>query len=118
MTPKYFITSCDADIKVNYMNPYHDLKQKIFSETARVSWTELETFYAKGNIIWVSEQLDLIEMALKFAEDDTAAIQNYLVSGDIEKMTPVKATQWHQQQPQLWATVVAPWILVQQRPSK
>ncbi|HFB65295.1 MAG TPA: DUF2288 domain-containing protein [Aeromonadales bacterium] len=97
------------------MNQKNELKQKILSETAKIDWSALETFYAKGSVIWVSSNVDLIDIAMKFAEDDTASIQNLLVSGEIEKMTPEKARKW-QQQSGLWATVVAPWVLVQHRP--
>lgn len=97
------------------MDQQNDLEQKILSETAKVDWSSLETFYAKGSVIWISSTLDLIDVAMKFAEDDTASIQSLLLSGDIEKMTPARASQWHDQRPELWATVIAPWVLVQNR---
>ncbi len=92
-----------------------DLQQKIIAETAKIAWSSLQKFYAAGRVIWVSDTLDLVEVAMKFVEDDIEAIQNILVCGKIEKLSQDKAKQWHEQHVELWATVIAPWVLVQHK---
>lgn len=98
-----------------YMSLDLDIKQKILSETATIAWKDLERFYASGVVIRVEEHLDLIDVAYLFSEDKHKQIEKMLVSGEISKLNSEHAKKWHQTNPELWATVVAPWVLVQQR---
>ena len=91
------------------------LADKILSETATITWSELQTLYAKGVLIWVSASLDLIEVATDFAEDNSDKVKYWLTSAKVQKMSDDKARQWHKTQPELWASVVAPWVLVQDK---
>lgn len=91
------------------------LTDKILTETATIPWTDLQTLYAKGVLIWVSASLDLVEVASDFAEDNTSKIERWLTSGEVQKMTDDKAREWSDSQPEVWASVIAPWVLVQDR---
>ena len=44
-----------------------ELHDKINRETARVKWDELERHFAQGNVIYVSESLDLIDVAMRIS---------------------------------------------------
>lgn len=90
-----------------------ELHDKINRETARVHWTELERHFAQGAVIWVSEELDLIEVALRIAHDDKAAIAGWMNEGKLAKVTAEQAATWHAAGSQLWASVVSPYVLVQ-----
>jgi len=92
-----------------------DIKQKILSETATIDWKSLERFYASGSVIWVDGHLDLVDIALKFIKDDNQSIEKLLISGEIAKLNKKIAKDWQQTNPELWATVVSPWVLVQLR---
>ena len=48
-----------------------DLTHKLTLETARITWSELQRHFARGVVLVVHGQLDLIKVAVKFAEDDT-----------------------------------------------
>lgn len=91
------------------------LTDKILTETATIPWTDLQTLYAKGVLIWVSASLDLVEVASDFAEDNTSKIEHWLTSGEVQKMTDDKAREWSDSQPEVWASVIAPWVLVQDK---
>ena len=92
-----------------------EIKHKILTDTAEIPWTEMQTIYAKGLIIWVSGSLDLLEVATDFASDNTKAIKAWLTSGEVQKMTDEKAKQWSKSNPVVWASVIAPWVLVQDK---
>lgn len=96
-------------------DPQTDLKQKLLGETAKVAWGELQTFFAKGMVIRVSAGLDLINVAAAIAADDKSSVTDWMESGQLARVNDEEAHDWHRRDPTLWAVVVAPWILVQER---
>lgn len=97
------------------LNPTKDkeLHDKINSETARIPWAELERHFAQGNVVYVSDQLDLIDVALRIAHDDKASIQRWMADGKLAKVTDAQAQSWAVTNLELWASVVSPFVLVQ-----
>ena len=91
-----------------------DLKQKLHSETAMISWDELQRFFAGGSVLWVSSTLDLVETAMQFAIDDSAALKPLLEQELIAAPTNSQAQQWYAAKAELWSVVVAPFVLVQE----
>ncbi|MCT6701111.1 DUF2288 domain-containing protein [Rheinheimera sp. 4Y26] len=90
------------------------LKTKITAETARISWLELQKFYASGAVLQVSAQLDLVDVAYAFAVDDKTQVASWLAQHQIARVEPAEAQQWYEQKAELWAVVISPWVLVQQ----
>ena len=78
---------------------------------------ELQKFYAAGSVITVEPQLDLVEVAFAFSLDNKTAVADWLASGAVNRTSEQQATLWYQQQAQLWAVVISPWVLVQDKPS-
>ncbi|HYD81992.1 MAG TPA: DUF2288 domain-containing protein [Paucimonas sp.] len=94
---------------------YASLYAKLNLETARLPWTELLRHYAGGNVIVVSDGLDLIEVAARMANDDKDMVAQWLAGGGIAKVNDDQAKAWLEADLSLWAVVVKPWVLVQQR---
>ena len=93
------------------------LYAKINLETAQISWKELERFFAGGRVISVEDHVDMIRVAQLMASDDVKAISGLLEKKEIGKVTDEQAQIWSDSDALLWAIVVRPWILVQQRRS-
>jgi len=92
------------------------LKDRLNLETARITWPELERYFASGKVIHVAATLDLIEVATNIAEDNAAAVKQWMVAQQVDVLDDATALQWVEQQPDnLWAVVLAPWVLVQAR---
>lgn len=91
------------------------LKAKITGETARIHWHELQKFYAAGAVIEVVAGLDLVDVAYAFAIDDKALVGGWLQAGQVQRVEDARASHWHQQSAELWAVVVSPWVLVQDK---
>ncbi len=91
------------------------LRAKLNLETARIAWAELERPFARGAVIRVAPDMDLVDVALDVAENNAARIQAWLAEGRIARADLLDAEDWHTRQPGLWAVVVAPWVLVQER---
>ncbi len=98
-------------------NPEQDevLYAKINMETAQIPWKELERYFAAGRIISVDDSVDMIQVATRMAADDVKAISDMLEKKQIERVTDSQAQVWSDSGATLWAVVVRPWILVQQR---
>lgn len=90
-----------------------ELHDKINRETGRVKWSELERHFASGSVIWVSEALDLIDVALRVAHDDRESVTRWMNEGSVAKVSDAQAQGWLEADEVLWASVVSPFVLVQ-----
>lgn len=88
---------------------------KLNGETAQIPWKELQRHYASGHVIYVSEDLDLVDVAARVAEDDTATVSKWMSANRLGKLNDEQARIWLEDDIKVWAVVVAPWILVQYR---
>lgn len=91
-----------------------ELRAKLNAETGKLIWPELEPHYARGVVVKIAGDLDLVDVALKFAQDNKDAIKRWLTSGEIERAMEQDAKRWGKKDPLFWAVVVAPWVLVQE----
>ena len=91
------------------------LYAKLLGETASIGWHELQPFFARGALLWVNSQLDLVAVALAVAQDDKASMSTWLAAAQVGKISASQAEDWLQRDPALWSVVVAPWVLVQER---
>jgi len=91
------------------------LYEKLLSETARISWQELEPTFARGALLWVAAELDLVAVAEALAEDDRGRISGWLASGKLASVEAELAEDLLLRAPELWAVVVAPWVVMQER---
>lgn len=90
------------------------LRAKLNLETARLQWLELERHFARGDVIKVAHDLDLIEAAMHVAGNHAAIVEAWLADGRIARAEMPDAEDWHARKPVFWAVVVAPWVLVQE----
>lgn len=91
------------------------LREELNGQTARIDWSELERHFARGVVIWVAPEMDLVDIAVMVASDDQARIKILMAAGKFIHVTDEQAQDWSDRKPELWAVVTAPWILVQER---
>lgn len=89
------------------------LRAKLNAETARIPWPELARFHAQGKVLVVSLTLDLVDVAAAIAEDRAEAIKQWMDEGAVLSVGDDQAADWQAQGAEVWAVVVAPWVLVQ-----
>ena len=89
------------------------LHAKLNMETAQMPWRELQRYFASGHIIAIGDGLDMVNVAVMIAADDTEGISRLLRGGLIGKVTDEQAQTWFEADTSLWTVVVKPWILVQ-----
>lgn len=91
------------------------LYAKLLGETSTIEWKALEKFFAKGELLWVDAELDLIEAAQAVSQDDAKNVAAWMASGVLNRVSDTQALDFSERNPELWAVVVSPWILIQER---
>lgn len=94
--------------------PLEVLKARLNTETAKVGWNEIQRFFAKGQVFIVASELDLIDTAARMIQDEKTSVDDWLQRNLIQQAATDDAKRWNETDPDLWAVVVAPWILVQE----
>lgn len=90
-----------------------ELKHKLNLETSRIGWRDLQTYYARGHVVRVAPSLDLLDVAAELAADNKPLFERWLDAGEVGDVAPDLARSWYEGDVELWAVVVAPWVLVQ-----
>jgi hypothetical protein len=82
-------------------------------QTAKITWRELEVFFANGTVIYVSSKLDLIDVALEMSLDNKIQIEEWMSDNMVHRVSDQQAQLWLNDEIILWSVVVKPWVLVQ-----
>lgn len=91
-----------------------EISAMLNAQTGRLAWAELERHFARGVVVKVAAELDLVEVASRLVQDDKAAVEAWLEDGTLSRATSLDAMDWNGRTPEFWAVVVAPWVLVQE----
>lgn len=89
------------------------LRDEILSETSKIAWSDLQRFFAAGKAIYVSVDLDLVEVAVQVSSDNDDLVRQWLGKGKIAPVSDDQARCWIDTDSTVWAVVVKPWVLVQ-----
>ncbi len=92
------------------------LRNEFHTQTAKIRWHELQTYYAHGNVIKVSPGLDLVEVAVQLGLDNSALFQSWIGEQKIIAVHDEQALAWYEADAVVWAVVAPPWVLVQELP--
>ena len=97
-----------------FLQQERDLQRaKIISETAKIPWLELERFYAAGQVMFVTAELDLVDVAYAFQLDHVEQVKTWTESRQVNPVNDDQAKHWVSSEALLWAVVIKPWVLVQ-----
>lgn len=97
----------------NVENKDEIYRAKMNLETSRISWRELQRFFASGAAIYVSPELDLVEVAYQVSEDNKFQVAEWMEAGQVARVTDMQAQMWFDEDADMWAVVVSPYVLVQ-----
>ena len=89
------------------------LRANINNETSQIAWHELQRFFAGGWLIYVSTNINLLDVAVAFSVDDKDRVTTWLTAGDVAKVDDEQARAWHEANTTFWSTVIKPWVLIQ-----
>ena len=91
------------------------LQARLNLETARITWPEIERFFARGRVLHIASHLDLLAVAEALVEDKVANFSDWTACGSVKHLEDNTAKSWVADDSKLWAVVIAPWVLVQER---
>lgn len=91
-----------------------DLRQELEQSTARIRWSELKSDILKDVIILVSNDLNLIDVALACALDQKEAFENWLNQGKVIKTGATHHNAWAQRNPVFECCMTKPFIFIQE----
>jgi len=92
-----------------------ELKAKLNSETGRLSWLELQRFFAMGKLMRVHPSIDMLEVAFHVVKNNSQQVAQWLESQHLSYVDDQQAKAWLDEDAKLWCVVVSPWVLVQAR---
>jgi hypothetical protein len=87
------------------------------AQTAQIAFTELQRYFAAGRLVKVSDELDLIEVAVQLSQDNAKQFEQWLEQAKLDGVNDEQAALWLKEDRALWAVVADPWVLVQERKS-
>jgi hypothetical protein len=66
-------------------------------------------------VVSVDKALDLLLVAEQIVADNAAMVKQWMDEEKVGQVTDAQAMKWSDDNTLLWAVVIKPWILVQQR---
>ena len=103
----------DAGVGESMNESMPDRRQQLLNESGVLGWDELVKHFARGVVVRVDAHVDLIDVAMSFCEDNTAAVTQWLDSGAVQRANDDDARRWTTDKPHFRCVVTAPWVLVQ-----
>ena len=100
-----------TDIRDSALEPH--LETRLNGQTAKIRWHELQRYFARGVVREVAPGEDLVAVGKAIIDNDTERVRQWLASQVLTVPDDARARRWHADDAELWALVVAPWVLVQ-----
>ena len=92
-----------------------DLKTRLTEDLADAKWQDLIPHAQRDAIIIVTDHLDLLEVGVAIAQDDTNAVQHWISEALIDKPSPKQLTTWNADPSTMFKTlIVQPFVLIQE----
>jgi len=92
-----------------------DLSEKLANEILESPWHDLAPHAARDRVIVVSKALDLLNVALAIAENDTVQVSAWMRDGGVRKPTAseLQALETDRSRPFRFV-ICQPWVLIQE----
>jgi len=89
-------------------------REKVNLETSKITWKELQRFFASGSAVFVASSLDLVDVAYQFSIDNKNLVSQWMQNNQAALVSDQQAINWAESDAKVWAVIVKPWILVQE----
>jgi hypothetical protein len=90
------------------------LREKLRSEVMSSYWEDLVSHQARGALLLLAPELDLLDVAQAMAQDDTAQVAAWLKSGRVQRVSASEAERLEASEDlRFQFIVVQPWVLAQ-----
>ncbi|MEM9770964.1 MAG: DUF2288 domain-containing protein [Cyanobacteria bacterium P01_D01_bin.73] len=94
-------------------NPPMDLRQQLTESLDEAAWEWLEPHAKRDAIIWVSEEIGLVDVGLAIASDNATQVQRWIDEQVIRKPNAQQLGQWNKDSSvRFRSLIVAPFVLI------
>jgi len=91
-----------------------DVRRRLSAEVHRVDWQPLAPHAKRGGLVLVDSRLDLIDVAVAVAADDSASVQAWMEAGQLQRPTQSQVADWQSQSRECFTVVIVqPYVLAQ-----
>ncbi len=91
-----------------------DLRTELAQTLDEAEWNWLSPHARRDSLILVSPELNLLDVGVAIAKDDTIVVQRWIAEALIQKPTPLQLSDWNQDPTKRFtALIVQPYILIQ-----
>lgn len=91
------------------------IREKLEQECLEATWSSLRPHVKMGRVLWVAHGLSLAEVGEALAQDDKAAVADWIASSALVKPSEEQWTPWDQEPHKLfWMVIVQPFVLIQE----
>lgn len=90
-----------------------DLRAELTEMMGPVQWAYLKPHVQRDVVVVVNPNLDLVDVGVAIASDDTRAVTRWINEQLIVKPTPDELTQWSASNKRFTSLIVQPYVLVQ-----
>ena len=90
-----------------------DIKEQLAEDVAEIEWRELIPHSQRDAIIVVTPHLDLLDVGVAIANDNTQSVHHWISEDLIHKPSAQQLSEWNAQpQTKLYTLIVQPFVLV------
>ena len=91
-----------------------ELRTHLANEVHRVDWKPLAPHARRGALVFVDTALDLVEVAVALAEDDSARVRRWMQAHQLVKPTGDQIERWQDETEERFTIVIVqPYVLAQ-----
>lgn len=88
---------------------------KLNIDTGVMAWEELARHFARGVVVCINAELDLVTVGQAMLNDNATLIEQWREKGQFRRASDDDARRWHRESSEFWALVIAPWVIVQEK---
>jgi len=98
------------------MNSKIELKDKLHKEILDTTWDPVAKHFARGNVYYLENELDVSDVGVAMATDDVTNIKKWLDHGLLYPPTSEQATIFAEDKELLFSMlIIEPYVLIQEK---
>lgn len=106
-------SSALPDMGANAPEPPTDLRQQLTTSQDEAAWEWLEPHAKRDAIIWVSDEIELVDVGMAIATDNTLQVQRWIDEQVICKPSADQLGQWNDDSSiRFNSLIIAPFVLI------
>jgi hypothetical protein len=91
------------------------IKEQLSQDMADVAWKDLLPHAKRDAVIVVEKELDLTDVGVAIAQDNTTSVQNWIENKSIYKPSSEQLADWNQNLDKQFTTlIVQPFVIIQE----